>query len=300
MRLFRYAFPSVFLLALAVSACDSSKRPSVPKGIQELQGVVQPASLKVVRRGTHVLMQNGRETYFLESASVNLRDVENHEVTVRGALEANTDPTAAPVLIVQEIVKDELSVRAWALPTLGVSFDAPNDWEGSILNERALFTASGSSAVVLEVAALALSEAPFQALSDLGMEENDRIMPVVIASKRALRVVDESTGGEQVFLDLGTTVSDPAKRVIAFTFHPPPSESAAEARETIVRVIQSMALGRKAKSDAPADGGPPTGTGMTAEQEGAPCGGTAGVLCPAGYYCAVTDLQANIGRCKKI
>lgn len=300
MKLLRFALPSVFLLALAVSACDSSKRPTVPKGIQELQGVVQPASLKVVRRGTHVLMQNGRETYFLESASVNLHDVENHEVTVRGIFEANTDPTAAPVLIVQEIIKDELSMRAWSLPTLGVSFDVPKDWEGSIIDDRALFTASGSSAVVLEVSALPLAEAPFQALSDLGMEEEDRIMPVVIASKRALRVIDETTGSERIFLDLGTTVSDPAKRVVAFTFHPPLSQSALEAREAILRLIQSIMLGSKAKSSAASSRGSLTDTGTTTDKAGTPCGGTAGVLCPAGYYCNVTDLQANIGRCKKL
>src|SRR3989338_1266102 len=301
MRLLRFALPSVFLVALAVSACDSSKRPTVPKGIQELQGVVQPASLKVVRRGTHVLMQNGRETYFLESASVNLHDVEEHEVTLRGTFEANTDPTAEPVLIVQEIIKDELSVRAWSLPTLGISFDVPKNWDGSIVEDRALFTASGSSQVVLEVSATTLEAAPFQAFSDPNAEEEGRIMPVVIASKRALRVIDERTGSEQIFLDLGTTVSDPSKRVITFTFHPPITLDASQARETLLRLIKSISLGSKAKSSAASSrGGSLTGTGSTIQKEGAPCGGTAGVLCPSGYYCNVTDLQANVGRCKKL
>lgn len=30
---------------------------------------------------------------------------------------------------------------------------------------------------------------------------------------------------------------------------------------------------------------------------GAPCGGTAGILCPAGQYCFITDPESNTGRC---
>lgn len=299
MHIVRFLIPAALVVTFGLSACDYTPAGvNLPEGIQELQGVVRPAPIKVVRRGTHVLMQNGRETYFLESASVNLHDVEDHEVTVRGTFEANTDPTAAPVLIVDEIVKDELSTRTWSLPILNISFDVPKDWTGALTGDHASFTASGSLKTVLNVYAQPLEKAPFQALADPGEER--QTMPIVIAGKRALRMIDESTGAQSIYIDLGAQVENVALRVITFEYDPPASLTEAQARETMLRLAQSVTLGSKAKSSASSSKGRTTGTGTVIENEGTPCGGTAGVLCPAGYYCDVTDLEANIGRCKKL
>jgi hypothetical protein len=38
----------------------------------------------------------------------------------------------------------------------------------------------------------------------------------------------------------------------------------------------------------------------TGSGAGLPCGGTAGILCPGGFYCDITDVANNVGRCKKI
>ncbi|MBI3331366.1 hypothetical protein HYZ99_00215 [Candidatus Peregrinibacteria bacterium] len=300
MRVLRFLLPSALVIAFAVSACDRTPAgPPLPEGIQELQGIVRPAEIKVVRRGTHVLMQQGRETYFLESAAVNLRDFEEHEVMVRGIFEHNTDPTAAPVLVVEEIVKDELSTRAWSLPLLSITFEVPKDWVGAVTGDHASFTASGSLKTVLNVYARPLDDAPFQAMNGPAEQEDREIMPIVIASKRALRVLDEATGAQSIYIDLGATMENPALRVITFEYDPPATLTEPQAREVMLRLIRSISLGAS-KSSASSSRGRSTGTGSSLENEGAPCGGTAGVLCPSGYYCDVTDLEANIGRCKKI
>jgi hypothetical protein len=60
------------------------------------------------------------------------------------------------------------------------------------------------------------------------------------------------------------------------------------------RFLQSVIFQKKSSSSAAT-----TMSGSNASA-GIPCGGTAGILCPAGQYCEITDSATNIGRCRSV
>jgi hypothetical protein len=69
-----------------------------------MTGVLLPAPLSTLRRGTHQLMEGGETLTFVESFTVNLRSFEGKRVMVRGTFEPNSDPSLLPVLVAKEVV----------------------------------------------------------------------------------------------------------------------------------------------------------------------------------------------------
>ena len=95
---------SIIVAALLLSSCRNQPDPvELPQGTQELTGILQRVELSLVRRGTHVLVQNGEETTYVESKVVQLRKYEREEVTLRGRFEQNTDPSFLPVFMVRSV-----------------------------------------------------------------------------------------------------------------------------------------------------------------------------------------------------
>lgn len=97
----------------------------LPQGIQEVSGYLAPAELSLVRRGTHLLLKEGRERYLVESKHIALRPFEGKEVMVRGLLESNVDPTFLPVLVVQEIEEKSDPWKKVSIEPLGLTLDIP-------------------------------------------------------------------------------------------------------------------------------------------------------------------------------
>ena len=59
---------------LALASCRKpSTVPPVPPGVQTMTGVLIPADLGLLKRGTHILRSDGEDLALVESATVNLR-----------------------------------------------------------------------------------------------------------------------------------------------------------------------------------------------------------------------------------
>ena len=87
---------SIILLgavAVLCTACAREELPPLPEGIQTIEGLLKPAGLSTIRRGTHVIEIDGEDTYYAESTVVPLRTYQGKHVTLRGTLEHNVDAT---------------------------------------------------------------------------------------------------------------------------------------------------------------------------------------------------------------
>lgn len=75
----------------------------IPQGVVRVQGVLSPADLSAVRRGSFLLFQGGRALYYAESPTIPLHRFVGCDCSFRGLVEPNSDPEALPVLVVQEV-----------------------------------------------------------------------------------------------------------------------------------------------------------------------------------------------------
>jgi len=99
--------------------------------------------------------------------------------------------------------------------------------------------------------------------------------------------VDEASGNQWVYLERG-------ERMLTFSFAPGDHEHPDKLREEWLNMLNSVVLNNK-RGAVPTT--PSTGTGGVG---GMPCGGTAGILCPTGFYCDVTHLEENVGVCRRM
>jgi len=268
---------AVCLVPLAgVAGCSKEPLPvSLPEGVQVLTGTLLPTEISLLRRGTHLLNIDGTDVYLVESAEVPLSRYEHKEVVLEGTLSQNVDPSFLPVLEVQSVVRVlQESQREWALRSVGLSASLPDSWEGSIGDAAARFHPPTQPDPVITVELLPTAEVTVP---------TDGV-PIVIDSKRSLRTDDEQTGAQVVYVERGAEVL-----LLSFT---PSQEHFEDDRNVWLAFLRSISFSGATPSPAL-----PTATGG---QLGAPCGGPAGVLCPEGYYCEVTNLVENIGHCEPI
>ena len=123
-------------------------------------------------------------------------------------------------------------------------------------------------------------------------------IPIVVASKRALRVYEAESTEQTIYIDRGEGQGDDKTRIIAILFHPPEGGEKVMT-EMFLQTIRSIKFGREGASSSQAKSSAGSEESAALSGLGKPCGGDAGILCPAGQYCDVTDLAANIGMCKK-
>lgn len=272
------------LLLVALHSCRGGGSVDLPDGPQTMTGVLQPVGISMERRGTHMLSQEGEELYFVESSRRNLRDFEGMEVVITGVLEENIDPDALPVLVASGVTLVHMQTRSWAYSDLGITFETPSGWSGSLLEDRMAFVASEETPNI----ALTVSSASGQKLPAGSA--------LWVDSRPAVRVdSDESTS---LFVQNGRTT-------IAFTFAASDGSEMAPTPEQVQWVVRSIRFtgmtrsssSRPAQSRRSSAGS--TGS-ATSAATGAPCGGPAGILCPSGQYCEVTDRATDIGRCRSL
>jgi len=97
-------------LLLALFGCVRGQSDVVPisQGEREVRGVLFPADLSPVRRGSFLLSQEGRNVYYVESPTIHLRRFVGRELLFHGVLEPNSNPRFLPVLVVREVSGDAM------------------------------------------------------------------------------------------------------------------------------------------------------------------------------------------------
>src|SRR3989344_2257617 len=100
----------------------------LPQGTQDVSSYLIGAELSIVRRGTHLLLQEGVERYLVESKIIALRSFEGKEVMIRGFFEDNADSSHLPVLVVEEIREQEEAWKKIDIEAPGLIFDIPPEW----------------------------------------------------------------------------------------------------------------------------------------------------------------------------
>lgn len=237
-------------------------------------GMLVSTGVSLVRRGTHVLVAGGKTAFYLESKTQNLQEFSGKRVYVSGTLERNVHEKYLPVLVVDalQLAEHEVQQKTWSLPVLSLSFTAPETWQG-VAAERSISLLDGDtgSGTVLTI----------DAIDAKGLPEG---IPAVIGGSVAVKVKSTVPGTEEIHvLRSGQVIR------IRFT---PDAAFINEQRavyESLLSSVQFQTASSNASSAAT------QGTGSVLQ----PCGGSAGILCPAGQYCDVFDAQNNIGRCRK-
>lgn len=245
-----------------------------------MTGVLQPVSLSISTRGTHVLLQHGKKVYLVESTTIDLRDFEGVDIVIDGEVSRNTDPEALPILAASGVRLVDMPVKEWESEVLGITLEAPAQWHASLFDDGMRFTETGSSLVLMNIYPSTFTQLPVGTT-------------LHIAGRRAVKTT--GMGGQVVFVQNG-------RDILAFAFTPPSSVSGKAAERDFTRVLRSVTfIGVMQSSTAtqPVPTGTGSKTGSSSASLGQPCGGPAGVLCPAGSSCVITDPTDEVGRCVK-
>lgn len=259
---------SAFIFLFLLTSCTSHPLIVIPDGKQTLTGVLLPVQISLSRRGTHTLMQSNVAVALVESSTVNLRQMEGVDSVVVGHFERNTDPEALPVLVASGVSLVDVVMRTWQLSAIGITLEVPPEWGPKFLTDGVRFSATGSS-VYLAVSTGALSPLPASNRMAVGGR------PAAFVS---------SSGASTLSIHNGSSM-------ILFEF----AESIPGGNAVILRIIRTILF--TAPSSFSSLG---TSSGAFPTPDGAPCGGAAGLLCPTGSYCEVTDTITNIGRCRSL
>lgn len=270
----RKAFVSLSVVSLLLVACGGGVLPPLPDGEQTVTGVLKQAELSAVRRGSHLLEQDGVNVYYAESSLINLREYQGKRVTLRGTLEHNTDPENLPVLVAESVVDVEETSEEHTLSDVGVRITTPIQWK--------LVKREGKYQFRLEEDG---EDSILVIWQEEGTELPDGGIPIVVDATRATRLVDDLSGTQIVIVKR-------EGNLLHMRFSPGQRINADRLREYFLAALSSVDLISSQVDDLQ----PTLGTGSLST----PCGGTAGILCDEGYFCDIQDFEENIGRCRKL
>lgn len=303
----RRALPLSFLFALLfISACSKPTSSSIPLGPRTLSGMVKVAEISLSRRGTDLLVQNGAPVCYLESSTVNLQAFEGRNVVLSGTVEPNTDAKDLPVLVVQTVVGGAgTGTRTWTIQSLGVSVDTPLEWRGKVASVGAQFTASGAATPILTL--FTEGEKNLQSVG-VTSPKGTKFSSIALGIHHGVEVFDQETGSAKVQIDLRPFVTDSGANILTLLFTPSGEEVQLDPdawRVTVDDVVHSLVFSFDSSSSSSvvstvsSASSSRTSLPLTGSGVGMPCGGTAGILCPSGMFCEITDVQANTGQCQK-
>ncbi len=264
-----------------------SKPPVVtlPTGPVSVTGFLKPVPLSLVRRGTHVVVSGGSELYFVQSSAVPLSRYEEEEVTMSGTLALNSDLSELPILTVTGIERHGQDTQSVHLAPLEVRFDIPESWrrEEETGTGSVRFSASGSLRSILTVARSSLTGLPAGT-------------PAIVDGERGVRVMPEGSTDQIVYvLRMKAVSGKTVPAIISFTFTPGSDGTLPVSPVLFQNILRSVRFDRSGGSSSSISSRTGSGTYLS----GQPCGGSAGILCPSGFYCSITDVTENIGICVK-
>ncbi|PIP65414.1 hypothetical protein COU77_03280 [Candidatus Peregrinibacteria bacterium CG10_big_fil_rev_8_21_14_0_10_49_16] len=237
-----------------------------PEGALEVHGVLQRAELSAVRRGTHVLYQDGDIVLYVESPTIGLQAYEGQDIYLVGTVEKNVDDSDVHVLVVTEVRGQSDAEKEWVIPALSVTFHAPSAWVRHGDRSRVYFTESGS---FLPIVGIDSSTDPLPFSGDF----------LVVDGIPAVRVFHEEHGGQQVYIER-------EKDGLVVTLTQGGAEDAA-VRSAFLRLLRTMDI----------DGGGVSNSPRFSSGSLMPCGGPHGLLCPEGEFCAFSSLGEETGIC---
>ncbi|MBI5155641.1 hypothetical protein HZA45_00040 [Candidatus Peregrinibacteria bacterium] len=256
---------------------------TIPEGPVSVTGFLKPVPLSLVRRGTHVVVSGGSELYFVQSSTVPLSRYEESEVTMSGTLALNSDPADLPVLTVTGIESHDQDTQPVHLASLGVRFEIPRHWsrEEETGTGSVHFASSGSLRSVLSVSRFPLTNLPEGS-------------PVIVDSERGVRVMIDGSADQIVYvLRMKVVNGKTTPDIISFTFTPGNDSDLSASPFIFQNILRSVRFSRSGGAGSSIS----SGTGSGIYLSGQPCGGSAGILCPSGFYCSITDVAENIGVC---
>jgi hypothetical protein len=229
-----------------------------------------PTEISLLKRGTHVLRRDGVDVYLVESPSVNLRPFEGKDVQIRGVLERNADPSLLPVLVATSVAALEEASRPLELPSFHLQSTIPRTWVVESDGKRVSLRDGSSTGTLLTIARE--GDTAFPASGGV---------PFQLDGRRAMRIANDQTGEENIF------VLTP-DGVVSFHWNPGAGkeETSKQGWYTFLNDLRFSSMSGVSTF---------SGSGSLA-----PCGGPAGILCPVGEYCAITDRENNIGRCRRV
>lgn len=280
MRVSHLRFPLVLsILSLFLLSCGEKPPPPppLPQGEQTVSGLLLSTEITLYRRGTHVLKKDGKDLCLVESQSVNLRSFENKEVELKGTYDYNTDPLLLPVLVVREAKLIEQDTKEVSVSSFGFFCRTPSAWAKTESTGMVQFILAGNTEPIVTVQRKKETTLPTGA-------------PFLIDGKHAVRTVDVTTKAETVSMINGESL-------ITFSFAPgsKPSDSLKAQWSSFLDSIHFSTDEGSSGSTSVSDT-----SSSSSSADGSPCGGAAGILCPAGEYCAITDIKENIGKCRKM
>lgn len=247
------------------------ERVVLPHGIQEVSGYLIPTELSLVRRGTHLLLQEGVQKYLVESKLTALRSFEGKEVMIRGFFENNIDSSHLPVLVVQEIREQEEAWKKIDIDVLGLTFDFPPQWVVAKSQHHVFL--SPESTLKPSIVRIVWDETTPASEGE----------PVRVGGRMGLRILHEESGEQKIIV--------PQDRYfVSFEFTPHTPDHLLEERAIFLRLLRSVQWSTSARMSQ----------SSSSKDYGAPCGGTAGILCPLGFYCEIADFKEGIGRCVQL
>ncbi len=277
----RALYPLILIaLLLAVSGCTTKTQRTPPSlGPVSITGSLLPAEISLIRRGTHLLLVNGARTYYVESKTVNLVDFEGRTVHIEGTAQPNTGKQDLPVLIASTVnaSMNDGALHEWEIPALDLKMSVPATWRASIKKNVVAFSLVGEQAPLLTISLLSGSVLPAGT-------------PYYLSGPRAVRLASDSDT-----LTEDIVVQD---RGFSLQFHFDASSQQSVTRVEDVKLLQSEFQNALSTLTFLSDRNPdlpPSGSGAMI-----PCGGPAGILCPHGSFCNVTDFEARIGQCKTL
>lgn len=266
----------LFLIAgilVFISACARDEQRVLPEG-NSVRGVLRPAGISLVRRGSHLLFQDGIEHAYIESAQVNLRSYENQLVTLSGSYQLNTNPDDLPVFVAESVADFEETTKEWLFPALDLSLEAPIHWERRSTSGQIHFYLPDNSE-------------PIITFSSRQRPQNEDDVPegmsIVVDGLPAIR--QSSGSGQTVYVLL-------PDKILEISYQPPADEEIESLRPDWLHLLATINFDRQNRDTAT--------DSSSSDKQGGACGGSAGILCPSGQYCEITDFEDNIGRCRNI
>lgn len=263
--------------AVTVSACTKDNTLNVVYGPTSATGTLLRAENSLIRRGSHILVVNNKNTYFVESRTQNLIELEGQTVYVQGTLQPNTSKSDLPVIMADSVKRShgDEDLHRFEIPALNIRLGVPKTWGGSIKNTTATFMLPGETTPLLTIKLMSGSTLPPGG------------SPIFIKNRRGTRIEGRANAADVYILEKNT--------IIELHFDPVMQEQLKTEEEGAIVASQfSRALSTISfLSDKEVI------TRTSGSGAGVPCGGAAGVLCAAGYFCNITDLTNQIGQCKE-
>lgn len=264
----------------------------LPEGVVTQTGILQKTEISITRRGSHLLLVDGEPMYLVESKEIHLGPMEGKRVALEGEVEHNIDEQDLPVFVVSGAELMDVNLPLYQDHQFGYRFPVPMEYLSVYSEEEKMMRFVDREDQ--DITIIALRHLPIPADQTFTAYVSGLFpdgVVIQVGGYPAWQSIDATSGGQRVLIDLGT-------RVIDLSLTPPSDDSIALHRSLFLSILASFEF------DVPYQGGESTSsTGSDSDSSkatasGIPCGGPAGILCPEGEYCNVTDFAEGIGRCE--